>query len=54
MPFDRLERQYLSYTMIVSLLGIALALAGKQSARLVGLATSVFTLALAVLDAVAY
>ena len=49
--YDPVERNYLSFTMIASLLGVVLALAGKEKPRLVGLLTSAFTLLIAVLDA---
>jgi hypothetical protein len=53
LQYDGLERQYLLYTPGLSLLGIALAVAGKCSPRVIGLLTSAFTLAAAILDAMA-
>ena len=51
-PYDRLEGQYLFYATCISLVGIVLAAVGKRNSRIIGLLTSIFTLVVAILDAV--
>ncbi|HKO20665.1 MAG TPA: hypothetical protein VJU82_17450 [Acidobacteriaceae bacterium] len=51
-PYDRLEGWYLFFTTGISLIGIVLAAAGKRNPRILGLLTSMFTLVVALLDAV--
>ena len=51
-PYDGWESRYLLATTIISILGVALAALGKAAPRLIGLFTSIFTLLIALADAV--
>ena len=50
-PYDRWESRYLLSTVVLSMLGLALALLGKAKPRWVGFSTSLFTLLIALADA---